>query len=41
MFEINITVPPRSFHTNINYFKGIVKKKEILRGKCEMWNKQN
>jgi hypothetical protein len=27
-----ITVPPRSFHTNINYFRGIVKKKEILRG---------
>jgi hypothetical protein len=24
-------VPPRSFHTNINYFRGTVKKKKILR----------
>jgi hypothetical protein len=26
------TVLPRSFHTNINYFRGTVKKKKILRG---------
>jgi hypothetical protein len=25
------TVPPRSFHTNINYFRGTVKKNKILR----------
>jgi len=38
---VDITVPPRSFHTNINYFRGTVKKKKIWGGKCEMWNKQN
>ncbi len=26
------TVPPHSFHTNINYFRGTVKKIKILRG---------
>jgi hypothetical protein len=34
-------VLPRSFHTNINYFRGTVKKEKIWGGKCEMWNKQN
>ncbi len=27
-----VTVPPRSFHTNINYFRGTVKKNKNLRG---------